>query len=1310
MAAPLLSPPFTAGGWVWIDNFVSIVHQGSKKNTDAIVLKTNLSLNWNGPFKIFSVDSAPASDTPVNHPLQHKLLSINLPTDLPGRDFNRRVANERCKPCRNPDDIHHIPNYLPSGLTAYAHIAFAAKLPPYHMTLDDISTPPERLGGEQIMDHQLVRGRDGVIAVLYKTHWAGFLSPSWERELDLQRSRCHILLYWSDTPTQHRQANRLRIPTDAPQRELSRSQGQFFLALGEPLSISIGRFGAPPQFSKSTAAVPDMLADWLLTAAPGFERGQEDNHELVAKLPRVTEDYGVDILEALEAAVTYAPNSLTAIREARAWREVIAPSQGSVGHLPGITHARHLLGLIGCCPSSELEDMFPSLARELLGLLRRGGGEPTPNNGSKSSGSSCTRVIALAAVDEAVRRLLEATAPPAGGGGGAGRGGGGGGGGAAGSGRNSKVGGGEVGGARQVLVAVLPKLVPAVTACLHGSTSPDGACSFPPDPAVGAGALGVLEALVSLLRSTMRPHVKKVEDATALWLQGPSDVVRDRAAAVLASLPLCGEAEAWTQAAGRVALEAHGLLHKAWPDGDVDMGSDLAASRLEEMQSAAGGLLPPLGGTAAVEGFEGPQQAFAAIVARRFKGLCRVLELMLAGDSNGRPVAVPVVLIIALVERVQRMASVSRGQGPQIIRPALDLAASRLLHALATTAAPTVMRNGRRFCRALVQGVARSSAAGTLRAAGYRSVGRAMLQLGAGAAPYLATPALPALLEEIRAMIISSDPSSAKASTQGEKTPLRGSGVSGTGGGGGGGGKGGMRIEPAMSARKSSQKKLRRSREKEASRALSAANAAATLATSGDGAVRGGSGGGSTAGGGSGLRGGCIWTGEAASAEREAVCASLWCLTQVVLCCKGHLPLGGRLAVEDVLHQGLEILAHSAGATGGGGGGAGGIGGDRGSCSRLDDPRVAREFLGLARACLMTPLADGTRSSGLSIAVTAFRSLRSHPDQHLAAASRQAQEACGAILYPRAAPLHLPHAVTSQARAWGASSVGRQDVPLGWGGTLGSNAEGDESNDAMREVESDDESDGQTEAAAVQNTAVVASSSKSTTIDPPRHHHRGSDHQKPPVTVSGGAVEIRGGETIGEVESQGEGRGKGKGSQWASGDNVGIIAASSSQKSHENKGNTGSITGSDIAGAAFAVGDKQAMNTRRKRPRDDSEVVVTGEEGERSLEEHRQREGGAVAPGNNAACEEREEEEEEEKEEEEEAEEEVDAPPRNMDAAAGRANSGATAKQESVSPAAAPSEGGAGYGGVGGSEHDEGEDDDDGFDFPPIVDADPDVE
>lgn len=47
--------------------------------------------------------------------------------------------------------------------------------------------------------------------------------------------------------------------------------------------------------------------------------------------------------------------------------------------------------------------------------------------------------------------------------------------------------------------------------------------------------------------------------------QGPDDVIRDRAAAVLASLALCGEEEAWTQAAGRVTLEAHGCVELIAP-------------------------------------------------------------------------------------------------------------------------------------------------------------------------------------------------------------------------------------------------------------------------------------------------------------------------------------------------------------------------------------------------------------------------------------------------------------------------------------------------------------------------------------------------------------------------------------------------------------------------------------------------------------------------------------------------------------------------------------------------------------------------
>ena len=58
---------------------------------------------------------------------------------------------------------------------------------------------------EKITGHQSVRGRGGVIAVMYETHWKGLLRPSWEREMDLQHSRKQILLYWAGTPDQHRQ-------------------------------------------------------------------------------------------------------------------------------------------------------------------------------------------------------------------------------------------------------------------------------------------------------------------------------------------------------------------------------------------------------------------------------------------------------------------------------------------------------------------------------------------------------------------------------------------------------------------------------------------------------------------------------------------------------------------------------------------------------------------------------------------------------------------------------------------------------------------------------------------------------------------------------------------------------------------------------------------------------------------------------------------------------------------------------------------------------------------------------------------------
>ena len=85
---------------------------------------------------------------------------------------------------------------------------------------------------EQISSHQLERDRGGDIAVLNESHWAGFVSPSWERELELQYSRRHTLLYCSGTPTQHRQTNRFyrQMRIGAAHRELSRAQGQIFPA------------------------------------------------------------------------------------------------------------------------------------------------------------------------------------------------------------------------------------------------------------------------------------------------------------------------------------------------------------------------------------------------------------------------------------------------------------------------------------------------------------------------------------------------------------------------------------------------------------------------------------------------------------------------------------------------------------------------------------------------------------------------------------------------------------------------------------------------------------------------------------------------------------------------------------------------------------------------------------------------------------------------------------------------------------------------------------------------------------------------
>ena len=137
----------------------------------------------------------------------------------------------RCKPCASPYDANDIPRHLPVGLTQYVLHAFATKSPPYHITTDDVSTPPILIDVAKIIGHQCVRGRGGAIAVLYETHWNGILRPTWERELDLQAFRHLILSYWANGPDHHqlntRQYQQLRI--NAAAREIARAKNEHHL-------------------------------------------------------------------------------------------------------------------------------------------------------------------------------------------------------------------------------------------------------------------------------------------------------------------------------------------------------------------------------------------------------------------------------------------------------------------------------------------------------------------------------------------------------------------------------------------------------------------------------------------------------------------------------------------------------------------------------------------------------------------------------------------------------------------------------------------------------------------------------------------------------------------------------------------------------------------------------------------------------------------------------------------------------------------------------------------------------------------------
>ena len=168
--ALLRRPKYVAGDWVWVDNTAAIIRPGLRKGVANKVLKDKRPLNLTDPFKIVAVGSSPVAHQLDGHSLGDKLLYLDFPSNLSGPAAKPRVTVVRCKSCANPYGADDMPRHLPAGVTQNVLHVFATKSPSYHVTTDDIATPPILMDVTKITCHQCVRGRGGAIAVLYETH------------------------------------------------------------------------------------------------------------------------------------------------------------------------------------------------------------------------------------------------------------------------------------------------------------------------------------------------------------------------------------------------------------------------------------------------------------------------------------------------------------------------------------------------------------------------------------------------------------------------------------------------------------------------------------------------------------------------------------------------------------------------------------------------------------------------------------------------------------------------------------------------------------------------------------------------------------------------------------------------------------------------------------------------------------------------------------------------------------------------------------------------------------------------------------
>lgn len=101
-------PIFKIGLWVWVNNSLATIRQGTKKGANDAVLKDNPCLSWTSPFKIPVIGSL--RSTPDGHPVRDKPIQVELSSDIRDKDAKHRVSVARCKPCHNPHDTSACPS------------------------------------------------------------------------------------------------------------------------------------------------------------------------------------------------------------------------------------------------------------------------------------------------------------------------------------------------------------------------------------------------------------------------------------------------------------------------------------------------------------------------------------------------------------------------------------------------------------------------------------------------------------------------------------------------------------------------------------------------------------------------------------------------------------------------------------------------------------------------------------------------------------------------------------------------------------------------------------------------------------------------------------------------------------------------------------------------------------------------------------------------------------------------------------------------------------------------------------------------